>query len=327
LAQQLGEELLELAQQNDETPIYVLAHYTLGFVYLCLGELRTAQRNLEEGVALYTPSQRRYPTFRAGQDPGVACHVYAAWTLWLLGYPDRALTHIHDALALATEFNHPFTYAFARLTACLLGQFLQEAQKIVDHAEADVHFSAEQGFPVWLAANIVIQGWAITAQKQQEEGVMQMHKGLADWRACSAEFFVPYFLALLAEGYSVTAQYEEGLAILREAFSLVDSNGERWYEAELYRLRGQLLLQQSADNVAEAISCFHQAMTIARSQSAKSLELRAATSLAQVWQCQGKRDEARGLLAPVYDGFTEGFDTADLKRAKLLLAELVEGVG
>jgi predicted ATPase len=109
LAQQLGEELLDVAQKREEAPIYVLAHYTVGFTYFCLGELRTARRHLEEGVARYTPSQRCYPTFLAGQDPGVACHVYAALTLWLLGYPDQALMHIHDALALAAGLNHPFT--------------------------------------------------------------------------------------------------------------------------------------------------------------------------------------------------------------------------
>jgi adenylate cyclase len=241
LAQQLGEELLDVAQQREEAPIYVLAHYTVGFTYFCLGELRTARRHLEEGVARYTPSQRCYPTFRAGQDPGVACHVYAALTLWLLGYPDQALMHIHDALALAAGLNHPFTYSFARLAAALLGQLRQELQEIADHAEAGVNFSTEQGFSMWLAILMLFQGWAMTSLDQPKQGIMRMHKGLADWRACRAEFFVPYFLALLAEGYGVTAEPEEGLAILREAFSLVDNNGERWYEAELYRLRGQLL--------------------------------------------------------------------------------------
>jgi predicted ATPase len=156
-----------------------------------------------------------------------------------------------------------------------------------------------------------------------EEGIAQMRRGMTAWQATGAEADRPYFLALLVEGYRTTGQTEDGLQMLAEALALMDTIGERYYEAELNRLKGELLLQQSSDNATEAESCFQQAITIAQNQRAKSWELRAATNLARLWQSRGKRNEARELLEPVYSWFTEGFDTADLIEAKNLLDELM----
>src|SRR5205823_5922441 len=158
-----------------------------------------------------------------------------------------------------------------------------------------------------------------------QEGIMQITQGLMTYRAMGAEVLRPYFLALLAEAHGTMGQPEIGLTVLTEALTLMDTTGERWYESELYRLKGELLLQQNSANQAEAETCFQQAITVARNQQAKSFELRAATSLARLWQLQGKRQEAHDLLAPVYGWFTEGFDTLDLKDAKALLEELTEG--
>jgi predicted ATPase len=160
-------------------------------------------------------------------------------------------------------------------------------------------------------------------QGRTQEGIEQITQGLRAFRATGAELMRSYFLALLAEAYGIMGQPETGLTMLTEALTVVDKTGERWYEPELYRLKGELLLQQNSDNQAKAESCFHHALDIARNQQAKSFELRTATSLARLWQQQGKRQEALDLLAPVYNWFTEGFDTADLKDAKALLDELV----
>jgi len=165
----------------------------------------------------------------------------------------------------------------------------------------------------------------LTMQGQVEEGIAQMHQGLIALRATGAELGRPYWLMLLAEAHGIQGDPEEGLTLLTEALMLMDTTGERWYEPELHRLKGVLLVQQSSDNHAEAESSFHKAIAIAQSQQAKSWELRATTSLAKLWQQQGKRQEAYDLLAPVYGWFTEGFDTADLKDAKTLLDELSEG--
>ncbi len=184
--------------------------------------------------------------------------------------------------------------------------------------------STEQGFPVFLAQGAISRGWALAAQGHGVEGLSQIREGLAALQATGTEFLRSHFLALLAEAYGKAAQVEEGLSTVAKGLAFVERTEERFYEAELYRLRGELLFQQSPDNATEAAACFHRALDVSRNQAAKSWELRAATSLARLWQQQGKMAEARELLAPVYGWFTEGFDTADLKDAKGLLEELVE---
>ena len=181
----------------------------------------------------------------------------------------------------------------------------------------------EQGYAFYLAAGTMLRGWALVAQEAVEEGLAQMGQGLAAYRATGTVGWQPYSLALLAEAQAKAGRADEGLSVLAEAFMLVDKTGEQFYAAELHRLQGELLLQQTVPEMQQAETCFHQALDTARSQQVKSLELRAAMSLSRLWQQQGKRDEARELLAPIYGWFTEGFDTADLQEAKALLDALV----
>ena len=176
-----------------------------------------------------------------------------------------------------------------------------------------------------MAVGALQRGWALAQQGQAKEGITQIEQSLIAYRATGAEITRPYYLALLAEAHGVMGQPAAGLTALAEALTLTDRTSERWYEAEIYRLKGELLLQQSSDNSTEAESCFFHALDIARNQQAKSFELRASTSLARLWHQQGKRQEAHDLLAPVYNWFTEGFDTADLIDAQALLDELSEG--
>ena len=228
-------------------------------------------------------------------------------------------------LTFARELSHPFSLAFALNFAAALHQFRGDRQAVQEQAAAAVALCAEQGFPFWLAMGTILQGWVLAEQGQAEQGIAQIRQGLAAYRATGAELYRPYFLALLAEACGKGGRTEEGLTVIAEALAQVNNTGERYYEPELYRLKGTLLLQQSSDNATEAESCFLQAMTVAQNQQGKSLELRAVTSLARLWQSQGKRQEAYDLLAPVYHWFTEGFDTLDLKDAKALLDALEEG--
>jgi predicted ATPase len=203
-------------------------------------------------------------------------------------------------------------------------QLRREERCTQERAEAAMSLAKEQGFPYWMAISSILRGWALAQQGQGKEGIKQINQGMMDYRATGAEINRSYFLTLLAEAYGTIEQPEEGLTVLTEALTLTqaDKTGERWCEAELHRLKGELLLQQHADNYTEAETCFQHAISIAQNQQTKSWELRAATSLAQLWQQQGKHQEAHDLLAPVYHWFTEGFDTADLKDAKALLDEL-----
>jgi predicted ATPase len=177
----------------------------------------------------------------------------------------------------------------------------------------------EQRFPLWEAYGRVLRGWALAAQGQREEGIIQMRRGHDAWQATGAEVDLPYYRVLLAEVYGNLGQITEGLELLAAAAPVVDK-GERYWEAEIYRLKGELLLARPAEQHAEAEVCLHQALEVARCQQAKSLELRAALSLSRLWQHQGKHAAAHELLAPLYAWFTEGFDTADLQEAKAWLA-------
>jgi predicted ATPase len=191
-----------------------------------------------------------------------------------------------------------------------------------EHAEAAVALSTEQGFPLWAALGTSFRGWALAMQGQGEEGMAQVRQGIAACRATGAVLTVPYFCTLLADVSAHLGHTEDSLQALAEAHTLVEQQEERWWAAEIYRLRGVLLLQQTGTPQAEAETCFCQALEVARRQEAKALELRADMSLSRLWQQQGKQAEARELLAPIYGWFTEGFDTTDLQEAKVLLEEL-----
>ena len=220
------------------------------------------------------------------------------------------------------ELAHPYSLAAAQLLLAWLHQLRQEAQAAYDQATASTALATQQEFPLFVAWGTVPQGWALTRQEQWAAGMATMRKGLAAAVATGSEVLHPYFLALLAEAYGAAGQPAEGLRLLVEAQDVVACTGERFYEAELYRLTGMLQLAQAPAAHAEAETHMRYALDITRRQHAKSLELRAAMSLSRLWQQQGKQAEAHALLAPIYGWFTEGFDTADLQEAMALLQEL-----
>jgi class 3 adenylate cyclase/predicted ATPase len=321
-ARELSEQLLILAQKVHDPQLLMEAHRALGTTLLFLGEFDPAQVHLEQGIALYDSLQCRSQARLDGTDPGVACRCWAALPLWCLGYPERALERSREALTLARELSHPYSLAFALNWAAGLHQYRGEAQEAQERAEVAITIATERGFPLHVARGTIWWGWALTAQGQVEEGIAQMHRGIAARGATGADTSPPYLLALLAEAYGAGGQPDVGMSVLDEALATAQKTGERVCEAELYRLKGELRLALSSANQAEAETYFQQALATARRQEAKSLELRAAMSLSRLWQQQGKRDEARQLLAPIYGWFTEGFDTADLQEAKALLEEL-----
>jgi predicted ATPase len=321
-AREIGDMLLRLGQCTDEPALAVIAHNALGVTWLYLGALPAARQHLEAGIAHYTPEQRSAPAFRIGHDPGVACRVHAALTFWLLGYPTQALAHLHEALALAHALMHPSSLAFARRWAAQVYQLRRDVSSVYEHAEAAVALAIEQGFPLWVAMGTSLQGWARAMQGEGEAGMAQVRQGIAAWRATGAALAVPFLCTLLAEVADDLGHTEDGLQALVEAHTLVEQHEERVWEAEVYRLRGVLRLQQPETPPAEAEAWLQRALDVARRQEAKSLELRAAMSLSRLWQQQGRQAEARALLAPVYGWFTEGFDTADLQEAKALLEAL-----
>jgi class 3 adenylate cyclase/predicted ATPase len=322
IANEFAEQLLSLARQMHNHAYLLEAHSALGINCCFLGEFARSSEHLMQGMALYEAQEHGSLGFHSGIDLGVHCLTWLAMAHLELGYPDQAIRRMNEALQLAYELGHPFSLARVFLTTAHLHQRRREAHMTQEKAEEGIALCTEQGFAQYRAWGVTMRGWSLAAQGQAAEGIEQMSQGIADWRATGAEASVPLWLAWLAEAYSVTGQIGDGLRTLSEALALVDKTDDRWSEAELHRLQGELLLQQSPDNQTEAESCYQKAITIAQNQSAKSFELRAATSLARLWQQQGKRQDAHDLLAPVYEWFTEGFDTADLQEAKALLNDL-----
>jgi class 3 adenylate cyclase/predicted ATPase len=321
-AHALGEQLLSLAHQVPEVAMLLESHRALGTTLFWLGAVAAAHTHLAQGIALYDAQQHRASAFFYGDDPGVICRIFGARALWCLGYPDQGLAWSDEAVILAQQIVHPFSLNNALSFSAQFHQLRREGGAVQERAEATISLATAQGFPQFKAGGAVLYGWTLAHQGRTQEGITQLTQGLIAVRATGSEIARPHFLALLAEAYGTTGEPHAGLTVLAEALTLVDKAGVRWYESELYRLKGALLLQQSSDNQAEAENCFQQAIVVAQSQQAKSWELRAATSLARLWHQQGKRQEAHDLLAPVYRWFTEGFDTADLKDAKALLDEL-----
>jgi predicted ATPase len=236
----------------------------------------------------------------------VVCLSYLAWCLWLLGYPAQAEQRSHEALTLAQELAHPFTLVFALNYAAWLAYFHRDMQRAQEHAEVSIRLATELGVADFLAAAMLIRGWSLAMQGQGEAGLGQLRQGVVAYRATGAGLHMTSILVLFAAACGHLGHIQEGLAALDEAFVLRDTYGECHYEAELYRLKGELLLAVSRDAYLEATTCFQHALAMARQQQTKSWELRAAMSLSRLWQRQGKREQAFQLLADLYGEFTEG---------------------
>jgi predicted ATPase len=243
----------------------------------------------------------------------------------MLGYPDQALTRSREALRLAQELSHAYSLGFALNYASMLHRWRREVQCAKEYAEAVITLSNEHGFIHALGMGISKRGWALAKQGAVEEGIKQLHQGLATIQDTGTELGLPQLLVLLAEAYIQSGQVDAGLHVLATAMAHVDNTSERGLEAEIYRLKGECLLVHTGKQCKEkeAEECLRQALDIARHQQAKSLELRAAMSLGRLWQQQGRRAEAHQILVEIYGWFIEGFETPDLQEAKTLLTALM----
>jgi tetratricopeptide (TPR) repeat protein len=327
-ARELAERCYTIAQHRQDQTLLLEACMMLGSTLFYLGELLLARTHLERGIVLDNPLQCRSLVFSRGVDPGVACLSGAAWTLWTLGYADQALVRSQEALTRARQLAHAYSLGYALHFAAMLHKWRREPQRVQEYSEAAIVLSREQGFPRWLGGGLIRRGWALAMQgaASAEEGIRQLRQGLAI-QTGAGDLGLPNIFSMLAEAYRNVGRVDKGLCMLAKALAVAHHNAERHYEAELYRLKGELLLRQGTINPCmhkatlhtEAETCFHQALEVARRQHAKSLELRAAMSLSRLRQTQGKNAEARQMLAEIYAWFTEGFDTPDLQEAKTLL--------
>jgi predicted ATPase len=322
----LAGQMLALAQSRPE-PVWLLqAHNAMQQPLLHQGDFAAARRLQEQCLALYDPLQHRTLAVVYGEDPGVGCMAYGAVTLLCLGYPDQALRSMQAARRLADELSNPFDVARALYFGAFTHLCRREARLTRELAEALMGLSSEQGFALLQNGGMILHGWSLAEQGCAGEGICQMRQGLTGWQATGALSHRPYHLALLAEVLARDGQAGDGLSVLAEALALCTASGERFLEAELHRLRGELLHQGTeADpsTFAAADACFRQALDVARAQRARSLELRAVMSLTRLYKKQDRLAEARPMLAECYGWFTEGLDTSDLQDAKALL----DGIG
>ena len=321
-ARELEEQLLRLAQSAQDPGLLLEVQWAWATTSFWLGELAIARERYAQSLSLYDPQRHASHAFQFGTDPGVSARSYNALTLWHLGYPDQALEESQRSIMLAQEVAHPLSQVYALYVSAWLHQLSRDVVAAQTQAEATIRLATEQEFPYWVANTGIMRGWALAMQGDGAAGITEITQSLTACRALGAKVGETKQFAMLAEAYSRSGQLEAGRGKLVEALELVDENDERAYEATLYQLQGELTLQGKEARTEEAEAAFQKALNVARCQEAKSWELRAATSLARLWQQQGKQTAAHDLLFPVYNWFTEGFDTPDLKEAKTLLESL-----
>jgi predicted ATPase len=323
-SRELAERLLALAQTAQDPNLLLRARNALVVTCLCLGDPAGAREHMEHGVALYQRERNSSHDYLYGMGAGVACLSFGAVALWLLGYPEQAIRRSREAVALGAELGQPSTQSMTLYFATVVRQYRREGRSVREIAEAAAANANEHGFSFWLASSRVMRGWALAEQGETVDGIAELRQGLAGWAATGTATYQTYHLALLAEALGRGGQTEEGLGVLADALARMHDSGEGFHGSELHRLRGELLLRQGADEgvCREAEACFLRALSLARQQHAKSLELRAAMSLARLYQQLGRQAEARPALAECYGWFAEGFDTPDLQEARALLEQL-----
>lgn len=332
-AREIAEEVLSLAEREAYPGLGLLGHWMMLSNFMHVGEFALAVEHFEKALLLYDPELHLDDAFVFGLNPAVAMPCLAAWSFWFLGEPDQSLQRMEDGLTQARKLAEPNGLGHAYCFAAILHQLRREARIAQQYSEACIAVSGEHGLVMYRAMATVISGWSLLEQQRHDEAISQIREGLEALKATGTEFVLPQFLGLLADALNKAGRLEEGLNVLEDTLSLI-RNGERYYEAELYRLKGELTLMQLKNRsasrvvsdlnpslVAQAEGCFYESIRIAQQQKAKSWELRTVMSLAPLYVNQGKQAEARSLLSDIYDKFTEGFDTVELRRARALLDE------
>jgi predicted ATPase len=320
LAQRLDEDLVRLSRQRNDTGGLVLGHTSSGRNLMFMGRFASSRSHLEAGLALSDPISHHSLVHQAGIHPHVNSQAILARVLFCLGYPDEALARSGAAIAEARRLAHAPSLAVALTFGASLLSLDGDNALLGEWVDQLVTVTTEQGFPVFRAQGAIYRGWFKVINGDVAAGISLLRSGSTAFRATGQEVWVPHFFALLAGACEIAGQIEEALALLDDALQIVERTEERWLEAEFHRHKGQLLLRKGHSEAAE--ESYRKALSIAREQEARLWELRAAVSLARLRRDQHGHAEAHDLLAPVYDWFTEGFETPDLREAKALLDEL-----
>jgi predicted ATPase len=318
----LAAHFLVLAEKHGAKEVRLAGHYVMGTSLMYAGNIQEGRAHYDRAMALYDPAEHRLLATRFGQDLRVVALCHRSRALWLLGHPEGAQANVDHALKGAHEMGHAatlmFALAFTSFTLVCCGNYATVNAQLDELAA----LADEKGALPWKAPAILFQGSVSALTGKAPDTVRMITSGLMAWRSTGTTNLAPFWLAYLARAHADLGQFEDARRCIGEAMTLVETTREKWYEAEVNRVAGEIALMSRVLDAAKAEAYFERALVVGRKQQAKSLELRAAMSMARLWRDQGKRDAARALLAPVYGWFTEGFDTLDLKEAKALLDEL-----
>ena len=318
----LAAHFLTLAEKQGAAAPLMIGHRNMGASLFYTGDIAQGRVHYDRAIALYDPAEHRPLATRFSADVRVVLLSYRSWALGLLGYPEAALTDTDDALKNARETGQAATLLFALDFVTWLhiwrGDYAA-ANPLLDEAIA---LADEKGVLLWKAAAMLCQGWLLASTGKAPRAVQTITLGIAAWRSTGSTLWIPFYLSHLARAHAELGQLDDARRCIGDAMSAMETTKEKWCEAEIHRLAGEIALKSPERHAAEAEAYFERALAVARQQQAKSWELRASMSLARLWRSQGKVQQARELLAPVYGWFTEGFDTRDLKEAKALLEEL-----
>jgi class 3 adenylate cyclase/predicted ATPase len=320
VSRDLAAQFLALAEKQGTTVPLMIGHRLMATSLVGTGDIAKARAHCDKAIALYDPAEHRPLATRFGQDVGVAILFWRSWALWLLGYPEVALADADDALKNAREIGHAGTlmYILATWTHIQCGDYaiaVAQSQELLALAD-------EKGAPLWKALGMMAQGAVLAPTGNASDASKMLTSGITAYRSTGSTLYLPFYLSYLAHARAELGQFDDARRCIGEAMTTVETTNERWFEPDIHRKAGEIALMSPEPDAAKAQAYFERALAVARKQQAKSLELRAAMSMARLWRDQGKRQQAHDLLAPVYGWFTEGFDTLDLKEAKALLDEL-----
>ena len=321
-ARELAEQFLTLAEKQQTIAPRMVAHRLMGMSQLFTGEVAAGRVHLDRALALYNPTEHRPLATRFGQDVGVAILSFRSLVLWILGYPEAALEDTHKALRFAREMGQAVTFMSALTNTSLT--LIPRGSSATAKAQLDelVALADQKGASYWKARGMVLQGCVLAVTGKASDAIRLINSGIAAYRSTGATVNVPFYLSYLANAYLELGQFDNAWRCIGEAMAAVGTTKETWCEADVLSIAGEIARRLPEQDAAKVESYFERALAVARQQQAKSWELRAAMSMARLWRDQGKVQQARELLAPVYGWFTEGFDTRDLKEARALLEEL-----
>ena len=322
VTRELASQFMALAEKQGQIVPLMIGHRLMGNSLMLTGDILKGREHYNQAFALYDPAKHRPLATRFGQDVGVSIFVYRALAQWMLGYPETALADADHALEDARESGHAGTLMYAQFHTSLTNILCAKYAAANAQSNEVVRLADEKGAALWKALATMQKGSVLALSGKASEGIQMITSGITTYRSTGSRVYLPIFLSHLSRAYAELGQFDDAWRCIGEAMTAVETTKERWYEAEINRIRGEIALKLPQLGPSQAEAYFERALTVARAQQAKSWELRAAMSMARLWRGRAKRNEARDLLAPVYGWFTEGFDTHDLKEAKALVHEL-----